>query len=76
MWVRFTRQFRWKPRPGVMIRYPEGMRICVTRACAARAIAKGAAVKSTNPNAKKGPSDGEATDGGQSVSSGGIRQAD
>ncbi|WP_159099633.1 hypothetical protein [Alloyangia pacifica] len=43
--VKFTKPFRWKPKPSVSIRYPEGHEGSVTRACAEAAIAKGYAVK-------------------------------
>lgn len=54
MWVEFIAAFRWKPAPGVVIRYLPGMRLMVTRRCAEKAIAKGAAKKSKNPEARNG----------------------
>lgn len=54
MWVEFIAAFRWKPAPGVVIRYLPGMRLLVTRRCAEKAIAKGAAKKSKNPGASNG----------------------
>lgn len=54
MWVEFVEVFRWKPRPGVVIRYLPGMRLLVTRACAAAALAQGRAKKSSNPESRNG----------------------
>lgn len=54
MWVEFTEIFRWRPRPGVSIRYLPGMRLLVTRRCGSAALKKGAAVKSSKPEADNG----------------------
>ena len=50
MWVEFIATFRWRPKSNVSIRYRPGMRLRVTRRCADAALAKGAAVKSTDPS--------------------------
>ena len=44
-WVEFTRVFRWRPTPNTSIRYAKGSKKNVTRRCAEKAIATGAAVK-------------------------------
>lgn len=41
--LRFLREFVWLPRPSVTVIYPAGGIYAVTRACAARALAAGAA---------------------------------
>ncbi len=43
-WVRFTRDFDWKPKPAVTVAYRAGTTVNVTRACAAQAIERGRAV--------------------------------
>lgn len=48
-WIRFTHDFDWSPRFGVTIAYKQGMRLFVTRAAAAAAKARNAAVASTKP---------------------------
>lgn len=53
MWVHFTSRFRWRPKPGVSIRYDAGMRLRVTRACAAAALAACAAEKIVNLKTEK-----------------------
>lgn len=56
--VKFTKTFRWKPKPSVSIRYPAGHEGSVTRACADAAIAQGYAVKaSAAGTADKGGAD-------------------
>lgn len=66
MWVEFVTVFRWRPKPGISIRYLPGMRLLVTRRCASAAIAKGAAKNSTKP----GADDGEKLDNPQSGAAG------
>lgn len=48
-WVEFSRTFRWRPTAHVSIRYSPGMRLNVTRRCAAAAVQAGAAARSTDP---------------------------
>lgn len=53
MWVRFIREFWWEPpeRKGrVTLRYAEGAVLFVRRACAAEALAKGAAERASRPS--------------------------
>lgn len=59
-WVRFTREFRFKPTPNVTTKYYEGWEGSVTHACADAAIAAGAAVAIKAPASprKKGAADG------------------
>lgn len=45
MRVRFTRHFDWRPHPRQVIAYRAGMVLPVTRRCAEKAIAAGAAEK-------------------------------
>lgn len=49
MWVRFTEDFDFKPKPAVTIAYKAGMVMNVTRACADKAIAIGSAEKAKAP---------------------------
>ena len=56
MWVRFTADFDWKPKPQVTIAYLAGQERNVTRDCAAKAIKAGKAEK---------VSDGKKPDGRQ-----------
>lgn len=48
-WVEFVEPFMWRPIPKITIAYKKGMRLFVTRACAAESIRKGKAVPSTRP---------------------------
>jgi hypothetical protein len=61
MWVRFTADFDWKPKPQATIAFRLGDEKNVTRDCAEKAVAAGKAVR-IKRNAK---ADGEATDSGQ-----------
>jgi hypothetical protein len=49
VWVRFSAPMDWKPRPPVTIAFKAGDVRNVTRACAAAAIARGAAEKTERP---------------------------
>lgn len=49
MWVRFTGDYRWRPKPTLTIAYKVGMVQNVTRACAAAAIEAGKAEKAQAP---------------------------
>jgi hypothetical protein len=44
-WVRFTRNFDWKPTRQVTIAYKAGSTLNVKSACADRAVSAGAAVR-------------------------------
>lgn len=44
-WVRFTRNFDWKPKPSVTIAYKKGSTLIVKAACADAAVRKGAAIR-------------------------------
>lgn len=48
-WVRFTRDFDYKPKPRVFQVYPKGYVGLVTTACAKEAIGENAAVKIKKP---------------------------
>lgn len=61
MWVRFTADFDWKPKPQVTLAFLIGQERNVTRDCAEKAVAAGKAVR-INRNAK---ADGEPTNSGQ-----------
>ena len=50
MWVRFTRNFDFKPSSQVTIAYRAGSAYNVTRSCADAAIKSGAAVKASKPS--------------------------
>lgn len=45
MWVKFTKQFRFKATPQALIRYPDGAKMNIPTKAAEAAIAAGAAVK-------------------------------
>jgi hypothetical protein len=60
MWVRFTADFDFKPKPQVTLAFLAGEERNVTRDCAEKAVAAGKAVR-----VKKAKSDGEATDSRQ-----------
>lgn len=49
MWLRFSEDYDWKPRPQVTIAYKAGGVHNVTRACAAAATAAGMAEKTERP---------------------------
>jgi len=51
-WVRFTADFDFKPMPTVTQAYRAGQVVLVTTPCAEAAIAKGKAVKASNPKKK------------------------
>lgn len=61
MWVRFTADFDWKPKPQVTLAFLAGQERNVTRDCAEKAVAAGKAVKFR----KASKADGEATDSRQ-----------
>lgn len=44
-WVRFTRDFDWKPTRQTTIAYKKGSTLIVKAACAEAAISKGAAIR-------------------------------
>jgi hypothetical protein len=52
-WVRFSETFVWKPKPPVTIVFKPGTVINVTRACAERAKARGAATACVKPGREK-----------------------
>lgn len=56
MWVRFTADFDFKPKPQVTIAYRTGDEKNVTRDCADKAVAAGKAVRLK----RKAKADGEA----------------
>jgi len=45
MWVRFTADFDWKPKPQVTLAFLAGQERNVTRDCAEKAVAAGKAVR-------------------------------
>lgn len=49
MWVLFTADYDWKPRPPVTIAFKADSVANVTRACAAKAIAAGKAERTERP---------------------------
>ena len=51
-WVRFVADMDWKPVPAVTQAYRAGEVKLVTTPCAEAAIAKGKAVKASNPKKK------------------------
>jgi len=53
-WIRFSADYDDKPTPQVTIAYRSGDVKFVTRACADRAIAKGAAALTKKPGAENG----------------------
>ncbi len=55
MWVLFTQEMWWRPRPNVKIRYRPGTPMNVPRACGEKAIADGKATESRNPKARTSP---------------------
>lgn len=55
-WVRFTKDFRFKPTPNVTTKYVKGWEGLVTHACADQAIAAGAA-KAVKAPPRKGKSE-------------------
>lgn len=57
-WVEFVDDFRWTPIPKVSVMYKKGMRLFVTRACAAASIGKEKAVPSTKPEKQNGGAGG------------------
>lgn len=61
MWVRFTADFDFKPKPQVTLAFLNGQERNVTRDCAEKAVAAGKAVR-IKRNAK---ADGEAPDSRQ-----------
>lgn len=48
-WVKFTADFDWRPRHGVVMAYRAGGAVLVTTACAKAAKAKGSAVAAVKP---------------------------
>ena len=50
-WVEFTGNFEFRPSPSTSIDYIEGMRLSVTEACAAQAVAAGKAKRVPTPKA-------------------------
>ena len=62
MRIEFTERFRWQPKPNVWIRYEPGMRLRVTRRCAAAAIEAGAAVRIGGDDGKSAGADEAATE--------------
>lgn len=48
-WVRFDREFWWRATPQASIRYRSGSTYNVPRSCADKAIADGAATRTSNP---------------------------
>ena len=59
MWVKFTKDFDFKPKPTVTKAYKAGMVENVTQACAEQAIALGKAEKTARPAGEKAEKDGE-----------------
>ena len=53
MWVRFTADFDWKPKPQVTIAFLAGQERNVTRGCASKAIKAGKAEKMEPTHGKK-----------------------
>jgi hypothetical protein len=48
-WVRFEKDFDWKPKPAVTLGYLKGMVVSVTRSCAEQAVARGVAAYVKSP---------------------------
>jgi hypothetical protein len=44
VWVRFTEDFRYKPKPAVTQFFPKGTETNVTRGCADKALTSGKAI--------------------------------
>lgn len=61
MWVRFTADFDWKPKPQVTLAYLAGQERNVTRGCAEKAVAAGKA----DPIKRATKIDGKASDSRQ-----------
>lgn len=59
MWVRFTKDYRFKPNANVTTKYYEGWEGSVTHVCGEAAIAAGAAVAiKSPPSPRKAKTDG------------------
>ncbi len=67
MRVKFSENFRWKPTPGVVIRYSAGMEKSVTRICGAKAIAAGKAVSVGGTYRGKGSKNSKPSEAGKEV---------
>ena len=50
-WVEFIADFEFRPSPSTSIDYLSGMRLSVTEACAAQAVAAGKAKRVATPKA-------------------------
>lgn len=73
-WVKFTGTFRWRPKANVSVRYSEGMRVNVTQRCAEAAIEKGLAVKSTDPEVRRGKGDNDIGSGQVAAETGPVAE--
>lgn len=57
--VRFTEDFDWRPRPGVILAFPAGWEGPVTRRCAERATAQRKAERVQRPRKEREEGNGE-----------------